>query len=81
MNRHELPAMSPECVPVDHRPLQRIKDGDLAQYLHATWDVTPDISFYIEAVHRLSNLGASSPEWQLEPLKKALMPSGDRSTS
>lgn len=57
VNRHELPAMSPDFVPIDHRQLQRIENGDLVQYLYATWNVTPDISFYIEAVHRLSNLG------------------------
>ena len=32
--------------------------GDLTAYIRAAWDVAPDISIYIEAVHRLSNLGA-----------------------
>ena len=31
---------------------------DLAASLRAAWDVTPDISICIEAVHRLSELGA-----------------------
>ncbi len=31
---------------------------DLAAYLRATWELTPQASTYIEAVHRLSNLGA-----------------------
>ena len=27
-------------------------------YIRATWDLAPDLSIYIEAVHRLNNLGA-----------------------
>ena len=30
----------------------------LTAYIRASWDLTPDINVYIEAVHRLSNLGA-----------------------
>ena len=30
----------------------------MAPYIRAGWDVAPDINIYIEAVHRLSNLGA-----------------------
>ena len=30
----------------------------MTAYIRATWDLTPDFSIYIEAVHRLSNLGA-----------------------
>ena len=30
----------------------------LTAYFRATWDLTPDVNFYIEAVHRLSDLGA-----------------------
>jgi hypothetical protein len=57
VNRHELPATTSEWVGVDHRPLQLIQEGDLDTYLRATWDVTPDINFYIEAVHGLSSVG------------------------
>ena len=30
----------------------------MTAYIRAAWDLAPDISIYIEAVHRLSNLGA-----------------------
>ena len=58
MNRHELPATTQDWVNVDHRPLQRIEAADLGAYVHATWDVTPHGRVYIEAVHRISDLGA-----------------------
>ena len=32
--------------------------GELIANLRAAWDLTPEISIYIEAVHRLSDLGA-----------------------
>ena len=58
LNRHELPATTPDSVYIDHRPVVRIEAGDLAASLRATWDLAPDISIYVEAVHRLSDLGA-----------------------
>ena len=30
----------------------------MTAYIRASWDLTPDFSVYIEAVHRLSDLGA-----------------------
>ena len=30
----------------------------MTAYIRAAWDLTPDVSIYIEAVHRLSDLGA-----------------------
>ena len=44
----------------EHRPPAgtAFAPGDLIAYIRAAWDVTPDISIYIEAVHRLSDLGA-----------------------
>ena len=32
--------------------------GDMIANLRAAWDLTPQASFYIEAVHRLTDLGA-----------------------
>ena len=58
LNRHELLATTPDWINIDHRPLAMFKAGDLATYLRATWDLTPDLSDHIEVVHRLSNLGA-----------------------
>ena len=58
-NRHELPGTTPDWVV--HRPSaghQRSRTSDLPAAIRAGWDLTPDISIYIEAVHRLSDLGA-----------------------
>ena len=57
-NRHELPATTPDWIYIDHRPLVTIEPSDLPASLRAVWDVTPDISIYMEALHRLSDLGA-----------------------
>jgi hypothetical protein len=57
-NRHELPATTPDPVYIDHRPLVSIEGVDLAATLRAVWDITPAYSVYIEAVHRLDELGA-----------------------
>jgi hypothetical protein len=57
-NRGELPATTPDSVFVDHRPVLAVDAVDLPSYLRAMWDVTPNIRVDIEAVHRLSELGA-----------------------
>jgi len=58
MNRRELPAAAPGWVNVDHRRLATIESGDLIASLRALWELMSDLSFRIEAVHRLSHLGA-----------------------
>jgi hypothetical protein len=57
-NRHELPATTPDWVYIDHRPFVTIQASDLQASIRASWDLTPDMSIYIEIVHRLSDLGA-----------------------
>jgi hypothetical protein len=57
-NRQELPATTPDPVYIDHRPVVSIEGADLAATLWAVWDITPVSSVYIEAVHRLDQLGA-----------------------
>jgi hypothetical protein len=57
-NRHELSPTTPDWVNIDHRRGRAFAAGDLIPYIRATWDVAPHASIYIEAVHRLSNLGA-----------------------
>jgi hypothetical protein len=57
-NRHELPAITPDSVNIDHRRGIAFAPGDLIPYIRATWDVAPKTRHYIEAVHRLTNLGA-----------------------
>ncbi len=57
-NRHELPATTPDWIYIDHRPLVTIEASDLPASIRAAWDLTPEISIYMVAVHRLSDLGA-----------------------
>ena len=58
LNRRELPATTPDCVTIDHRRVTRTEPGDLAANIRAAWDLAPDWVNRIEAVHRLSSLGA-----------------------
>ncbi|HYY01815.1 MAG TPA: hypothetical protein VE908_20075, partial [Mycobacterium sp.] len=57
-NQGKLPATTPDSVFVDHRPVLTVDAVDLPAYLRVMWDLTPDIRVDIEAVHRLSELGA-----------------------
>lgn len=56
--QHEFPATTPDMPYIDHRPVLSIGTVDAASVIDAIWDVIPDPSVYIEAVHRLSGLGA-----------------------
>ena len=58
LNRHELPETTPDFVIVDHQLRHTTEASGLTEYLRAQWDLTPDLRMYIEAVHRLSDLGA-----------------------
>ncbi|ORB11177.1 BTAD domain-containing putative transcriptional regulator [Mycobacterium noviomagense] len=58
INRHELASTTPDFVNVDHRRAAAYAPGDLIAYVRAGWDLGQDINTYIEAVHRLDNLGA-----------------------
>ena len=58
VNRHELPELTPDWVNIDHRRAVAFAPGDMTAYIHATLDDTPDFRVYLEAVHRLSDLGA-----------------------
>ena len=57
-NRGESPATTPDWVNIDHRLRATFEAADLPTYLGVTRDQTPDLRIYIEAVHRLSDLGA-----------------------
>ena len=58
LNRHELPPTTPDSVSIDHRRGRAFAPGDLAAYIRATWDLTPQATIHVQAVHRLSKLGA-----------------------
>ena len=57
-NRHELPPMTPDSVSIDRRRLVTNEAVDFAAATRSVWDVAPDLRVHIEAVHRLSELGA-----------------------
>ena len=57
-NRHELPATTPDWVTVDRRPVATFEFRDASEFFRSTWDLTPDVRIYAEAVHRLTSLGA-----------------------
>ncbi len=57
LNSRQLPARTPDCVMVDRRS-SIAYEGDVAQFLNATWEVAPEIAFRIVSVHRLDRLGA-----------------------
>lgn len=58
VRRHELPEWTPDAVNVDHRRGAAFAPGELSSYVREMWHQTPDVSIYIEAVHRLSPVGA-----------------------
>ncbi|MFI5508307.1 BTAD domain-containing putative transcriptional regulator [Mycobacterium sp. NPDC051804] len=58
LNRRKLPATTPDWVNVDHRRGFGFAPGDLSAYTHASWDLSPDLTVYIEAVHRIASFGA-----------------------
>ncbi|KAA0087150.1 hypothetical protein CIW52_02000 [Mycolicibacterium sp. P9-64] len=57
-NRHVMPPTTQDWVNIDHRKVTAFAPGDMTSYMRATFAVAPDITFYVEAVHRLTRLGA-----------------------
>ncbi|WP_308208590.1 BTAD domain-containing putative transcriptional regulator [Mycolicibacterium fortuitum] len=57
LNRHELPAATPNWIDIDHRRLVTIEAGDMGASLHAIWDITSQATIHVEAVHQLSDIG------------------------
>lgn len=58
LNRYELPTWIRDVVHLDHRTVVTIDPNDLAETLHAAWDLVPDLTMYVETVHRLTGVGA-----------------------
>ena len=58
LHRHELPALTPDCVNIDHRRGIAFAPGDMTAYIGATLDDVPDFSIHFETVHRLNSFGA-----------------------
>jgi class 3 adenylate cyclase len=61
-NRHEVLPTTEDWVNIDHRRGRAFTPGDVTRYLRATYDVAPNVKGHIEAVHRLTNLGAVATE-------------------
>ncbi|WNG95531.1 BTAD domain-containing putative transcriptional regulator [Mycobacterium sp. ITM-2016-00318] len=57
-NQRQIPAGTDDFVSIDHRKGTAFVPGELTGYLRATYDLTPQASMYIEAVHRVSKIGA-----------------------
>ena len=57
-NRHELSKTTSDWVNIDHRLGVGSAPGDMNSYVSASWTLVPDINTRIEAVHRLTPLGA-----------------------
>ena len=55
-NRHELPAEDWRII--DHRTVVGVPSESAAEIISSVWDLAPDLSVRIEAVHRLSGVGA-----------------------
>ena len=79
-NRREFPPTTSDWVNIDHRRGTSFAPGDMIPYIRAMWDVAPDINIHIEAVHRLSDLGAVVTHAARAPRKRASTPSGERSS-
>ena len=58
LNQRELPATTSDWVNIDHRRGTSIAPGEMASLLDAAWNVTSDLSNFINAVHRLEDFGA-----------------------
>ena len=58
LNRRELPPTTPDWVNIDHRRGASFAPGELPAYFRAGWNSRLTSATYIEAVHRLNNLGA-----------------------
>ena len=57
LSRRELPSITTGFVDIDHRKGTAFAPGELMQYLRAGWEINQVVRPYVEAVHRLNNLG------------------------
>jgi hypothetical protein len=58
INRHELPATTPDWVNIDHRRAAAFAPGDALAYIRAAWDLTVGLKLYVQDERQLSDLGA-----------------------
>lgn len=58
LNRQELPERTPGFVYVDRRRVANMGAADVSDYFRAAWELTPDMTTFVESVYRLSDVGA-----------------------
>ncbi|WP_198048950.1 BTAD domain-containing putative transcriptional regulator [Mycobacterium triplex] len=58
LNRNELPETTANFEDIDRRRAARVSPGDLKAYLRTALDEAERTRLYVEAVHRLTDLGA-----------------------
>jgi DNA-binding SARP family transcriptional activator len=63
MAQGQMPGTTPDLVNIDHRHVAPMAPDEGIAYLRASWDLAPEFKLYIEAVHRLSDLGAVFTRW------------------
>lgn len=66
---------------IDHRRGTAFAPGELFSYMRAAWDDTPDLTSYIDAVHRLNDMGALVTHVARGPPQKGSTRSGGTTTS
>ena len=57
-NRHEFPSTTPDWVTIDHRRATSVAPDDLPAFIRSVREDFTHFAVHIEAVHRLSELGA-----------------------
>ena len=57
-NRNELAPTTADMASIDHRRLAMIESGGLVPYIRDTFSELANLTTYLEAVHRLTDLGA-----------------------
>ncbi len=59
LNRREIPSTTPDWVNLDHRHGATIAPGNLVEFVRAAWELEGELYNYIEAVHRVTTVGAA----------------------
>ena len=57
-NRRELAEATSDAVSIDHRRGAAFAPGEGPDYLRAGWDLDQQLDVYVEALHRINDLGA-----------------------
>jgi hypothetical protein len=53
-----MPSTMSDWETIDHRVRETFEGSELFAYTRSAWDLIPDLSVRVEAVHRLTTLGA-----------------------